>query len=122
VICASAGTDQRRLGDFAPAIALLVVSVGAIFMAAFSPSGDRGQYAVLAPPWYSRAQTLKLAVTAGGDVVDVGNLQNVVIVHSGSPRFVAALYHSGAWLVVDPLELRGCLGFKPTPALKSGGV
>ena len=119
---ASAYTDRRRWRDLAPAIALLVASAGAIFMAAFSPSGGRGQYAVLAPPWYSRAQTLKLAVMAGGDVVDVGNLQNVVIVHSASPRFVAALYHSGAWLVVDPLELRGCLGFRPTSAFTSGGV
>ena len=118
----NADTDRGHWRDFAPAIALLVASAGAIFMAAFSPSGDRGQYAVLAPPWYSRAQTLKLAVMAGGDVVDVGNLVNVVIVHSESPEFVAALYHSGAWLVVDPLELRGCLGFKPTSAFKSGGV
>jgi len=118
----SARNYARRWGDFAPAISLLVVSAAAIFMAALSPSGDRGQYAVLAPPWYTRAQTLKLAILAGGDVIDVGNLMNVVIVHSASPQFVAALYHSGAWLVVDPLELRGCLGFKSRPALKSGGV
>jgi hypothetical protein len=104
---------------FVPAAALLIVSAAGLFVAKFSPSGDRGQYAVVAPVWYDMAQTIGLAVRAGGDVVDVGSLANVVIVHSESPKFVGALYHAGAWLVIDPVRLRGCLGFEqasPPPA------
>jgi hypothetical protein len=115
-------TDKRGWRNFAPAIVLLIVSTAAIFVATLSPSGNRGQYAVVAPPWYTLAQTAGLVGMAGGDIVDVGGLANVLIVHSANPRFVRALYRAGAWLVIDPGRLRGCLGFERDLTLASGGV
>jgi hypothetical protein len=114
--------DRSCWRDFAPAIALLVISAMAVVAITLSPSGDEGQYVVVAPPWYNRTKTLIMASSTGGDVVDVGYFANVAIVHSNNLRFVAALYHSGAWLVIDPMELRGCLGFKQRAAPNSGGM
>jgi hypothetical protein len=118
----TARTDRRSCLDFAPAIALLIVSAVGILMAALSPSGDRGQYAVIAPPWYNFVQTAGLVATAGGDIVDFGAIADVVIAHSENPGFVRALYRAGAWLVIDPIALRGCLGFARDPAPRSGNV
>jgi hypothetical protein len=116
----TARTDRRSWLDFAPAIALLVVSAGGILMAGLSPSDDRGQYAVVAPPWYNLTQTVGLVATAGGDIVDLGSIAVVVIAHSENPGFVRALYRAGAWLVIDPVGLRGCLGFARDSARSSG--
>ncbi|MDR3529202.1 MAG: hypothetical protein P4L90_01405 [Rhodopila sp.] len=58
----------------------------------------------------------------GGDIVDVGRLANIVIVYSARPGFVRALYRAGAWLVIDPVGLRGCLGFERNPPQTPGGV
>jgi hypothetical protein len=104
------------------AIALSIVIAVGIFVAALSPSGDRGQYAVVAPPWYNLAQTIGLIGSAGGELIDFGDLANVVIVHSDSPGFVQALYHAGAWLVIDPVALRGCLGFERYPRRLPGAT
>jgi len=116
-------TDDRGWRDFAPAAALLLVSSVGVGVAALSPSGDHGQYAVVTPPWYNFA----LIGTAGGDIVEFGDLANIAIVHSADPGFVRALYRAGAWLVIDPAGLRGCFGFEPNTTRTSatrtlGGV
>jgi hypothetical protein len=119
---ATARTDRGSWLDFVPAIALLIVSAGGILVAALSPASNRGQYAVVAPPWYSLTQTAGLVATAGGDIVDFGRIADVVIAHSEKPGFVRALYRAGAWLVIDPVGLRGCLGFSRDSAPRSGDV
>ena len=114
--------DKPSWLDFAPAVALLIVSTVGVFVAALSPSGDHGQYAVVAPPWYGFAQTIALIDAAGGDIVEVGDLTNIVIAYSGNPRFVRALYRAGALLVIDPVALRGCFGFEQNPTARSGAI
>jgi hypothetical protein len=115
-------TEERSWWDFAPAIALLIISAVGIFVSALSPTGDRGQYAVVAPPWYNLTQTIGLVAAAGGDIVDFGGIAAVIIVHSEHPGFIRALYHAGAWLVFDPVGLRGCLGFARDVPRTSGDV
>jgi hypothetical protein len=104
-------TKRRGWRELATAVALLIVSAVGIVAAALSPSGNRGQYAVVTPPWYDRSETIGLVAIAGGDIIDFGGLRNVVIAHSENPGFVRGLYLAGAWLVIDPVGLRGCLGF-----------
>jgi hypothetical protein len=118
----TAGTDSRNWLDLAPAIALLIVSIGSIFAATVSPSGTRGQYAVVAPLWYNQTQTIELVGIAGGDIVDLGGIANIVIAHSDNPGFTRSLYHAGAWLVIDPIGLRGCLGIEQGFQRISGNV
>jgi hypothetical protein len=116
-------TNSRRSWlELVPASVLLIASLGGVLVAALSPSGDRGQYAVVAPPWYNLTQAVGLVSSAGGDVVELGGFANVVIAHSENPQFVRALYRAGAWMVIDPLELKGCLGFAPAPPRMSGSV
>ena len=117
-----AGTVRRSALDFGPAIAFLVVSAVGIFAAALSPTGDGGQYLVVAPFGYGLGQMVELVDAAGGDIVGLGGLTNIVIVRSEHPRFVRALYRAGAWLVIDPMRLPGCLGFGRTPESGPGGA
>ena len=112
----------RRLRDLAPAGGLLFVSAVGAVAAGLSPSARNGQYAVMAPPWYTQAQTIGLIARAGGELVDVGGMASVVIAHSARSGFVPALYGAGAWLVVDPARLGGCLGFARTRTPAPGGV
>ena len=111
---------MRGIAAWAPAAALLAVSAVAILLAGFSPTGANGQYAVVAPPWFDLGRTMQLADAAGGQTVDVGGLPNVVIIHSDDPTIVRALYAAGAWLVLDPGQLRGCLGITTLVDAKPG--
>jgi hypothetical protein len=103
-------TDERSWPDFLPASALLFAGSISIAVAMLSPSPSLRQYAVIAPPWYDSAQTVRLVAAAGGNFVDLGGLGNIIIAHSEKPEFVQALYNAGAWLVVNPGSLRGCWG------------
>lgn len=106
--------------DLVPAVALLFVGMFGLVAATLAPTGKDGQYAVIAPPWYDLRQTITLIKTAGGGVADIGGPANIVIAHSEKPGFVRSLYGAGAWLVIDPMQLRGCVGFKPAPDQEQG--
>jgi hypothetical protein len=101
--------------DLMPAAVLLFVGMFGLVAATLAPTGKDGQYAVIAPPWYDLRRTIALIQTAGGGVADIGGPTNIVIAHSEKPDFVRALYGAGAWLVIDPMRLRGCVGFKSAP-------
>jgi hypothetical protein len=115
-------SSKSRWRDIAPALALLLISTGGMFAAVPSPSDNGGQYAVVAPPWYGPERTVELIAKAGGDIVDLGGWANVAVAHSANPGFARALYHAGAWLVVDPGRLRGCLGSERGAASRAGGA
>ncbi len=102
--------DPSRLKDLLPALGLLLFSTVSVFLATLRPAEDRDQFAVVAPPWYSLMQTAALVARAGGSIVGAGGYGNVIIAHSNHAAFQDALYQAGAWLVLDPLLLRGCLG------------
>lgn len=104
---------STRWRDFGPAATLLIIGMLGLSIATLSPSGKGGQYAVIVPPWYSLGQTVALIQHAGGQIADL-NGGNVVIVHSNAPNFIRNLYRAGAWLVLDPLRLRGCGGDQTT--------
>ncbi|WCT78588.1 hypothetical protein [Novosphingobium humi] len=111
MLCAALTPVKQHWRDLIPAAALMIAVTAAIAVATLWPSGDRGQYAVIAPPSYDLGRTIGLVRAAGGSIVDVGGLTNVVILHSADKNAVNALYHAGAWLVIDPQLLRGCAGF-----------
>lgn len=102
--------SRKPWSGLLPSVALLFGSVFAALLVGLAPAAGQTQFAVIAAPWWSLSRTAELVGAAEGDILDVGGLPNVVIAHSDDPGFVAALYRRGAWLVLDPVLLRGCLG------------
>lgn len=96
-----------------PALVLLVLGLGGLTAATVMPTGKDGQYAVIAPPWYALSDTITLIRRAHGDIAQTGGPANIIIAHATTPDFVRAAYGAGAWLVIDPMHLRGCAGFAP---------
>lgn len=99
---------SRGRRDFAPAILLLILGVLGLVAATLAPSGKSGQYAVIAPPWYSTGQTISLIQDAGGRIATINPASHIVIAHSDKAGFDFDLYRAGAWLVLDPMRVRGC--------------
>ena len=109
--CASVQGGWR---DFIPAVALLIIGISGIAIATLQPSRKGGEYAVVAPPWYGLGQTISLIRAADGRVADTVGPTNIIIAYSDNPAFVEALYRAGAWLVIDPIQSRGCVGVQST--------
>ncbi|MBY8821606.1 hypothetical protein [Sphingomonas colocasiae] len=107
--------------DLVPAAALLLVGLIGLVAATLAPTGRDGQYVVVAPPWYDLPETLALIRRADGGIVDAGGPDAMVIVHSDDPGFIDAAYRAGAWAVIDPMRLRGCVGFRPASTPAQGG-
>jgi len=114
-----ASSAQGGVKAMLPALALLFTSAFGIGAMAYgSPAAD-AQMAVFGPPWWKADRMIGLVVAAGGRIVDTGALPNVMIVRrapdgergADEPAdLAAALYASGAWLVLDAPALRSCLG------------
>lgn len=107
-----ATTTARRSAwlPLMPAVLLLMASLIGSMAVGLMPRSGATQYAVLGPPWLGAGRMLALVDEAGGVPLDTGGWANVVIARSDAPDFAAALYHAGAWLVLDAVRLRGCLG------------
>jgi len=106
-----------KLSDLWQAAGLLFALLIGLAVATLHPSGKDGQFAVVVPVGYSADQSVALVQSVDGRVMDFGASSNMLIIQSTRPDAVRALYGAGAWLVLDPLRLRGCLGFQP-PALE----
>ncbi|PZW48260.1 hypothetical protein C8P66_1057 [Humitalea rosea] len=102
-------TGRESSALLPPLLLSLVTLVGA-FLIGTMPREGQTQYAVIAAPWAGLAEMVGLVAAADGAIVNVGGLSNVIIAQSDSATFSSDLYRAGAWLVLDPIVLRGCLG------------
>jgi hypothetical protein len=100
--------ERVSVHDFIPAAVLLALGIIALSVAKLYPSGDGHQYAVVAPPWLTLGQKVSLVQSARGKIVEMSGARHVVVAYSEDPDFVRELYRAGAWLVLDPVNLRGC--------------
>ena len=96
-----------RLATWAPCVALAVGSLLAAWASSFGPRPD-GPIAALYPPWWSASQCL-LAAAAGGMPVRFGAAGFVVVVLPDTPDAARLLRRAGAWLLLDPRALGGCV-------------
>jgi hypothetical protein len=88
--------------------ALAVASV--LAMAALQAHPREGaQVAAVFAPWTSDGGAIARVAQAGGLVVRRGIVDAIVVVQSDQPGLIARLYAAGAWLVIDPATLGGCL-------------
>jgi hypothetical protein len=89
-------------------VALLVASVLAMAALQAHPR-DGAQVAAVFPPWTDDGGAIARVAQAGGLVVRRGIVDAIIVVQSDQPGLIARLYAAGAWLVIDPATLGGCL-------------
>jgi hypothetical protein len=99
---------SRFIGPMTAAIALLAASVAPMAWIEAQPR-DAGTVAAVYPPWFDADRTIRRAAEAGGAVVRFGAIGAIVVVHDDKPGLSDRLRASGAWFVLDPQFLGGCL-------------
>lgn len=111
---AEAVNDSRfRFGDLWPALILLLVLLVGLVAAVLTPTGENDQYVVVVAPWSDLNTTLKSIQEANGRMVSVAmNFTTIITVYSDNKNFATQLHSAGEWLVFDPDQLAGCLGYK----------
>jgi hypothetical protein len=77
---------------------------------------DGTQVAAVFSPWMDAEHAFARVAQAGGLVVRRGIIDAIVVVHSDDPGLIARLYAAGAWAVIDPATLGGCLAGRTDPA------
>ncbi len=97
----------KRLATWVPCVALGVGSMLAAGALSLAPPPG-GPIAVLYPPWWSASRSL-LAAAAGGMPVRFGATSFVVVVIPDTPDAARLLRQAGAWLLLDPRALGGCV-------------
>ncbi len=71
--------------------------------------GDGHTLAAIYAPWIGADRAVNRAAQAGGAVVRLGLLGSIVVVHDETQGLSDRLSASGAWAVIDPQFLGGCL-------------
>lgn len=101
--------DTRgRLATWMPCLALAAGSLLAAGASSLGPPPPGRPVAALYPPWWSASQSL-LAAAAGGMPVRFGATRFVVVVVPDTPDAARLLRQAGAWLLLDPRALGGCI-------------
>jgi len=71
---------------------------------------DMGEgVAVVFAPWIDEATAMSRVGEAGGAVIRAGNLGFISVAMPASPDFAADIRKAGAWLLLDPQVVGGCL-------------
>jgi hypothetical protein len=77
---------------------------------------DGTQVAAVFSPWTGGEHAVARVAQAGGLVVRRGIIDAIVVVQSDDPGLIDRLYAAGAWAVIDPATLGGCLAGRADPA------
>lgn len=71
---------------------------------------DTGEgVAVVFAPWIDEATAMSRVGEAGGAVIRAGNLGFISVAMPASPDFADDIRKAGAWLLLDPQVIGGCL-------------
>jgi hypothetical protein len=70
---------------------------------------DRTHVAAVFAPWLSADAAFAQALASGGEVVRPGAWRWILIVRGDAADLPERLYAAGAWAVIDPAALGGCL-------------
>jgi ABC-type nitrate/sulfonate/bicarbonate transport system substrate-binding protein len=77
---------------------------------------DGTQVAAVFSPWAGGEHAFARVAQAGGLVVRRGIIDAIVVVQSDDPGLIDRLYAAGAWAVIDPATLGGCLAGRADPS------
>ena len=75
--------------------------------------------AVIAPPWASEGDAMRIVAAADGLVLATARHGNIAIATSAAADFIARLYRSGATAVVDAGALSACLAIAGEPSFSA---
>ena len=87
---------------------MLALSVLPLAALESAPASDSDLAAIYAP-WIGADGAVVRAASAGGAIVRLGLIGAIVVVHDERPGLAGRLRASGAWLLLDPKFLGGCL-------------
>jgi hypothetical protein len=90
------------------ALALMIASVASLAWLESQPR-DAHTIAAIYPPWIGGDEAIDRVIGAGGAIVRLGIIGTVIVAHSDDPGLSDRLSASGAWAVIDPEALGGCL-------------
>ena len=99
---------SSMLRTVAPPVTTALAGFVAVAALALSPPAA-GPVAALFAPWLSGDEVLHRVAAADAAIVRWGALDSVVVVGSERPDLSNRLRAAGAWLVVDPVAIAGCL-------------
>ena len=88
---------------------MLAASVVPLFAAQDLPDTGSGTVAAVFAPGVRSERILAAVAGADGRIVRHGRWPNIVVVHDAAPGLAGRLRRAGAWLVLDPDGLAGCL-------------
>ncbi|MGJ3264135.1 MAG: hypothetical protein ACFE0R_12960 [Salinarimonas sp.] len=95
-------------------LALFALTSLALPLAAGGPADARVGTAVVFPPWTSQADAFARIGASGGALVSAGSVPFVAIAIAREPEaFARAVQATGAWFLLDPGALGGCLVPRP---------
>jgi len=101
---------MRRLLLLTYALATLILPL--LLVAA--PSDERNGVAVVFAPWVGEAQAMSLVAESGGAIVRTGAFSFITVAIPKAPDFAARIRSAGAWILLDPQFLEGCLDLTPS--------
>jgi ABC-type nitrate/sulfonate/bicarbonate transport system substrate-binding protein len=104
----SVSGSSRNTQAVIAALVLTAASVVAMAALQLRPR-ESTQVAAVFSPWTSGDYAIARVAQAGGLVVRRGIIDAIVVVQSDDPGLIDRLYAAGAWAVIDPAALGGCL-------------
>jgi hypothetical protein len=91
-------------------VALFAVGSLALPVMASAPADPRAGTAIVFAPWTSQAEAFARVGAAGGALVRAGAFPFIAVAIADEPEaFDRAVRAAGAWALVDPRALGGCL-------------
>lgn len=99
----------RRWPVSANAVLLLLASWFALAYLSLQPQADASVLAAVFPPWWGAERTFAAAASTGAEIIRTGAIPTVVVLRPIGDNGLVRLREAGAWLVLDPKAIDGCL-------------
>lgn len=82
-------------------VLIAVVLSFAIMVVGYYAPPERGELAVIFPPWFSEIAAIESIMAAGGAIVGRGKFDNVIIAFASDSEFAGRVFEHGAWFLAS---------------------
>lgn len=101
--------EDENVSRIAFLLAFVLLTLGAPLALIAGPKDMNAGVAVVFPPWIDEATAMSRVGAAGGAVIRAGNVGFISVAMPDSPAFANDIRKAGAWLLLDPQVVGGCL-------------